>query len=342
MTNIKTKFFLNRKIYLTIIFFIILIISFILSLILGAENLSIQKIYNNDILKNILLVFRLPRSFLVLISGALLAGSGTVFQGYFRNSLADSGIIGVSSGATLGAVLSSFLPITFFSFLNFLISPIVLFAFLGAVGSAFLIYLISKITNNSFQQNSSVNLLLAGSALGSFFSALTSVIILSRDRELHKMYVWTLGSFNGKTFDDLFFILVPSVFAVYLLFLCTKKLDLISSGEKTATSLGLDVKKFRFLVLFSGSLAASCAVCSGGTIGFVGLVAPHIVRNVVSPNHKTLLPPSMLIGSSLLLISDTIARTIIAPAEIPVGVITSLIGAPFFIYIIFSSKGKIQ
>lgn len=328
-----------KKIIVLLSFLFTLIFVFILSIFLGSQKINFYDLFiqKDEFLKNIVLNLRLPRSILVCMCGALLAGSGCVFQGFFRNPLADSGVIGISSGATLGAILSTYFPITFFTIksLNFSLLP--LFAFVGALISVFLIYLVCLKMN---QGSSTINLLLVGSSLSAFFSALTSVLILIRDRELHKMYVWTLGSFNGKTYEDVFFIIVPSVLSFILLFLCCKKLDIISYGEKTAASLGLNIKSFRLLVLIAGSLASSTAVCCGGTIGFIGLVSPHIIRKIFSPNHKILMTYSIFLGSILLLLSDIISRTIAPPLEIPIGIITSILGSPFFIFIIFTNNKK--
>lgn len=319
----------------------LLILIFILSIIFGAEKISFENLKNifteDSIYSVIIFNIRLPRSVLVMLCGALLAGSGVLFQGFFRNGLADSGLIGISSGATLGAVLSTFIPITFFSFIQYFISTISVFAFIGAIFSGWLIYFLSK---KVLFINSNVNILLVGSALSAFFSSLTSILILMKDRELHKMYIWTLGSFNGKTWDDVLLLLFPTILSFVCMQFCCNKLDIISGGEKTAESLGLNVSKFRMAILLSGCLATATGVCCGGTVGFVGLIAPHIVRRIFTPTHKKLLPLSMIFGSILLLLCDTIARIVIAPSEIPIGVITSLIGGPFFIFVIILERRK--
>jgi len=143
-----------------------------------------------------------------------------------------------------------------------------------------------------------------------------------------------MGSFNGKGWDEFSFIIIPSVLATALLLLCAKNLDILGSGEKTAVSLGLNLPATKIFVLLAGSLATSCAVCAGGIISFVGLISPHIMRKLFGSEHRKLIPLSMLCGAILLLLSDTLARTVIAPSEIPVGIITSLIGVPFFIVVL--------
>ena len=181
-------------------------------------------------------------------------------------------------------------------------------------------------------------LLLCGTALGTLYSSLSSIIILTTDKEFHSIYTWILGSFNGRGWDELVFILLPSLISIVIMFSLSGSLDLLSSGETAAQSLGLEVQKVRILVLVSGSLAVSAAVCAGGTIGFVGLIAPHIVRSVIGPKGKKLIPFSMIFGAILLLVSDTIARVIIRPAELPTGLITSILGVPFFISLCVREK----
>lgn len=143
-----------------------------------------------------------------------------------------------------------------------------------------------------------------------------------------------MGSFNSKGWDEFYFLIIPSVLSLVLLLFCAKSLDVLGSGEKTAVSLGLNLPLTKIFVLISGSLAASCAVCAGGIISFVGLISPHIMRSIFGSDHKKLIPLSMFGGAILLLLSDTLARTIIAPSEIPVGIITSLIGVPFFVIVL--------
>lgn len=341
-TNIK-----NKKDFsiILILFLIILFISFVVSVCVGSQKISLndllqifnfQKQDNVDnkilMLKNIIFKIRIPRSLLVMFSGFVLAGSGCVFQGFFRNSLAEPGVLGISSGATLGAVLSLLLP-TFFSYK--FIQPIALFAFLGAIISGIIIFLLS-LKSNSFTSSSSV--ILTGTALGTLFSSITSIILLSKQNQLHSIYVWLLGSFSGKGWNEFYFLIIPFCISIILIFISGKFLDLISVGEISAQTLGLDIKKTRFLILITGAVCVSSSVCAGGAIGFVGLISPHIIRSLFSSKHKYLIPLSILFGGILLLLSDILARILISPIELPVGIITSLLGAPFFISLIFSKK----
>jgi len=317
---------------------ILLVCSFVSSLLFGAERINVRDVFvrtGGDPFARIILVnLRLPRSLLAALAGMLLAGAGAAFQLFFRNPLAEPGIMGISSGATLGAVAAgSFgaVPV----FWNIL-SPVNTGAFFGALISGMLV---TSLAGKRTGSSATVALLLCGTALGTLYSAFTSIILLLRDRELHAMYVWMLGSFSGRGWNELRFIAVPAVLAIFLLTLSSLPLDLMAGGERTAASLGVDIRKLRLLVMTAGALAASSAVCAGGTIGFVGLIAPHIVRRIFGAKSRALVPLSMAAGAVLMLVSDTLARTVAAPAEIPVGVITSLLGAPFFISLIFSDKG---
>ena len=313
---------------------ILLAISVILALMLGAEKVSLAAVFGQgDKFENIILwQLRLPRVLLVFITGLLLGGSGAVFQLFFRNPLAEPGIMGISSGATLGAVIASIVPgvmaLTGRGGLGAFISPVNLCAFAGALGAG---VLVTSLAFSRRGKASSVILLLCGTALGTLYSSLSSMLLLTCNKELHSIYTWILGSFNGRGWNELFFIAVPAAVSIVLMFCVVRPLDLLTGGEKSAAALGVEVDRLRVLVLLCGSLAVSCAVCAGGTIGFVGLIAPHIVRKFLGPRARTLLPFSMIFGATLLLLSDTFARVVIAPGELPAGIITSILGVPFFL-----------
>ena len=313
---------------------ILLAISVILALMLGAENVSLAAVFGQgDKFENIILwQLRLPRVLLVFITGLLLGGSGAVFQLFFRNPLAEPGIMGISSGATLGAVIASIVAgvraLTGRGGIGAFISPVNLWAFAGALGAG---VLVTSLAFSRRGKASSVMLLLCGTALGTLYSSLSSMLLLTCNKELHSIYTWILGSFNGRGWNELFFIAVPAAVSIVLMFCVVRPLDLLTGGEKSAAALGVEVDRLRVLVLLCGSLAVSCAVCAGGTIGFVGLIAPHIVRKFLGPRARTLLPFSMIFGATLLLLSDTFARVVIAPGELPAGIITSILGVPFFL-----------
>ena len=328
------------------VLFLLLLISFFCSLFFGAEKIDIRAVFGNaddEFAKILFTQIRIPRTLLAALTGVLLAGSGAAFQLYFRNPLAEPGIMGISSGATLGAVIAGCFGIDFsftqgkvMQIFTGTISPVNSGAFIGALLAGLLVTLLAgKRTGPA----ATVALLLCGTALGTFYSAFSSIILLIRSKELHTMYMWMLGSFSGRGWDELLFILIPSFLAIVLLLFSGRQLDLLAGGETTALSLGVEVGKLRLLVIIAGSLASSAAVCAGGTIGFVGLIAPHTIRRIFGAKGRSLIPLSMVGGAILMLLADTVARVVNAPAEIPVGTITSLLGAPFFISLVFSKRG---
>ena len=318
----------TKKIFIiSSILIIVLALSFFAALSFGAEKISFGSVFGRgDKFDNIILWnIRLPRALLVLLTGILLGGSGAVFQLFFQNPLAEPGIMGISSGATLGAVIAT-LGTGFTT--SKLISSVNLSAFFGALLAGLFV---TALAFNKSRKNSSIMLLLCGTALGTLYSSISSAILLTCNKELHSIYTWILGSFNGRSWNELLFILIPSGISILIMILISPQLDLLTCGEKSAESLGVEVNRLRILVLICGSLAMSSAVCAGGTIGFVGLIAPHIVRKLSGPKSRSLIPLSMIFGAILLLVSDLLARVIIAPAELPAGIITSILGVPFFI-----------
>ena len=321
----------SRKTFLLCIILIILFpVVLVSGIALGSERLPVQEVLSAlftsqnaeevDFTAIIVRQIRLPRILLAMVSGILLAGAGAIFQGFFKSPLADSSMLGVSSGAALGAVAGSILNLWMPGA-----------AFAGSLISILIVYAISGGRRNASEP---VRLLLAGSAVSVFLTSVNSALILVHDKELYKMYVWTLGSFNGKGWAELAFIAVPAAISLTLFIFCIKPLDVLSAGNMTAQSLGISMKRTRFLCFTAGSLATAAAVSAGGIIGFIGLVAPHIVRMVCGSSFKKLLPLSMLLGGVFLGTADILARIIAPPLDIPVGIITSLIGAPFFIFIL--------
>jgi len=310
----------------TLILIIILVLCFAGSLYFGAEKPT----------EFLIRYLRLPRSVLVLLSGALLAASGAVFQIFFRNPLAEPGLLGISAGATLGAVTAACLG--GLSFFGGFISSINIFAFLGAFGSGLILSLISS----SSRKISSVMLLLCGTALGTFYASISSTIMLLHNKELYGIYSWLLGSFNGRGVNELKFVIIPVILAFILMALICNPLDILNGGEESASNLGVNIRLLRFFVICSGSLAVSVAVCAGGTISFVGLIAPHIMRKFFPPKSRTLLWTSALSGAALLLAADTLARVVMKPGELPCGIIVSFIGVPFFMALVFRKKGAVR
>jgi iron complex transport system permease protein len=283
----------------------------------------------------IVMNLRLPRVILASRIGGGLAVAGTAFQGMFRNPLASPFVVGASGGAALGATLAIAFGLSI-NVAGFNAVPIT--AFFGSIAAVFLVYLIAESGNDT----STISLLLAGTALSTILSSVVSLIMLLSDRTLHETYSWLLGGLSGRSWNDLMstapFILV-GCFALWIL---SRPLDALASGEKTAKSLGLPVKKTRALIVLMASLTTAASVAAGGIIGFVGLVAPHIARLFFGSSHRRLIPASMLTGAILLMMADIISRTIVAPMELPAGIITSIIGGVFFLYLLKTKKGELR
>jgi iron complex transport system permease protein len=259
--------------------------------------------------------------------GAALAGAGAAFQGLFRNPLADPFVIGASGGAALGATLA----ITFgwtITWLGF--APIPLAAFVGAMLAVILAYTISEISG----QTNILALLLAGTALSSAFSAGVSLLMVFNDHDFVNIFFWLMGGFSGRSWNDLGLALPYIAMGLIGLNLLARPLDVLAFGEETAQGLGVAVPQIRLLIVLCATLVTAAAVASSGIIGFIGLIAPHIVRLLWGPVHALLLPASMLVGALLLVLADTAARTVLAPVELPVGILTALLGAPFFLYLL--------
>ncbi|MDA3940882.1 MAG: iron ABC transporter permease [Spirochaetia bacterium] len=268
---------------------------------------------------------RLPRIILTVIAGMGLGVSGAVFQGIFRNPMANPYILGISSGAAFGVTLGMTmgLQITFLG-----IGAIPISAFIGAISASVVVYLISGGGRDILP------LLLSGIAMGFLLSAMMSLLMYFNRSQLENIIYWTMGSFNAANWQKVGItapvILPGSIFII----LFSRDLNLIVLGEDSASSLGISVKKSRLTFLLISTIITASAVAVSGVIGFVGLIVPHAMRIITGPDHRTLIPYSMLGGAILLLISDTIARTIMAPTEIPVGIVTSLLGAPFFLFLL--------
>ncbi len=268
---------------------------------------------------------RLPRIMLTIIAGMGLGVSGAVFQGIFRNPMANPYILGVSSGAAFGVTLGMVmgLQVTFLG-----MGAIPVSAFTGALGASIIVFLISGGGRDILP------LLLSGIAMGFFLSALMSLLMYFNRSQLENIIYWTMGSFNAANWKKVVITAPVIITGITFIILFSRDLNLMVMGEDSAKSMGLSVKKSRLIFLIVSTIITASAVAVSGVIGFVGLIVPHAMRIITGPDHRTLIPYSMLGGAILLLISDTIARTIIAPTEIPVGIVTSLLGAPFFLFLL--------
>ncbi|CDF86251.1 Vitamin B12 import system permease protein BtuC [Pseudomonas knackmussii B13] len=279
---------------------------------------------------------RLPRALMGLLVGALLALCGVAMQGLFRNPLADPGLIGVSSGAALGAALA----IVFGAAIGGLpavLAPYLLSlcAFLGGLVVTWLVYRLGRRDG----QTSVATMLLAGIALTALASALIGLFsYLADDATLRSLTFWNLGSLNGASYPRLWPLLLVGMLVAAWLPRRVDALNALLLGESEARHLGFDVERLKVELIFCTALGVGAAVAAAGMIGFIGLVVPHLLRLVVGPDHRRLLPASMLGGAILLLLADLLARLALAPAELPIGIVMALIGAPFFLYLLLRSR----
>ena len=279
---------------------------------------------------------RLPRTLLGLAVGGVLALSGVAMQGLFRNPLADPGLVGVSSGAALGAAIA-IVGGAAFGGLPHVMGPYLLSlcAFLGGLGVTALVY---RLGRRNGQTNVAVMLLagialtaLAGSAVGLF-------TYLADDATLRTLTFWNLGSLNGASYARLWPLFIVTVGVALWLPRRASALNALLLGESEASHLGIDVEGLKRELVFCTALGVGAAVAAAGMIGFIGLVVPHLVRLLAGPDHRVLLPASVLAGATLLLFADLIARLALAPAELPIGIVTAFLGAPFFLYLLMRGR----
>ncbi|KAF0824133.1 iron ABC transporter permease [Cytobacillus firmus] len=304
--------------------------------VISAEIFPFISLGNTDAMHaNIIMNIRLPRVLLAGLVGASLAIAGAAFQGLLRNPLADPYTIGVSSGASLGAVLTLFFGLSI-PFAGMFTLPLfsILFSFL----TIFAVLLFARNIERSMKVET---IILTGIIFSSFLGALISLMIALTGEELRQIIGWLLGSVSMRGWAYINIILPFFIIGAILLLVNSKELNAMSFGEEKAQHIGVDVQKRKMMVLVAGSILTGAAVAVSGTIGFVGLVIPHLTRMLWGPDHRHLLPLSILMGSGFLIIADLVSRTIIAPAELPIGVITALIGAPAFGVILMKRKNKL-
>lgn len=277
---------------------------------------------------------RLPRVLLGMLVGASLALAGASFQGILRNPLADPYIVGTSAGAALGAALGIVLHLP--SPLPWL-SPVPALAFLGALGAMVLVYRLARIGNTVPVET----FLLAGVVVGSFAGAMVSFLLTLAREDLPRIVFWLMGSLAQADGDRVALVAPYLLVGGVGLFLLSPALNLASLGDEAAWSLGVEVERLKLQVVLAGSLVTAAAVSTSGLIGFLGLAVPHLARMIVGPDHRVLLPASALGGAAFLVLADTAARTVAAPTELPVGVLTALVGAPFFFWLLHRRRSLV-
>ncbi|MEK1872191.1 MAG: iron ABC transporter permease [Rhizobium altiplani] len=325
------------------------VLSLLFSVTTGASNASFLDVIANvagadDALnaRDRIIIFdiRMPRAFLGFLVGGSLAVSGAIMQGLFRNPLADPGLVGVSSGASLGAVVIIVLASTFaaplYTLLGIYALPIA--AFCGGLASTWLLYRIA--TGNG--QTSVATMLLAGIALGSLAGALTGLLIyMANDQQLRDLTFWGMGSLAGATWAKIAAAGPIILLSFAALPFMARGLNAITLGEATAFHMGVPVQRLKNIAIVTVAGATGASVAVSGGIGFVGIVVPHVLRMSIGPDHRFLLPASALLGGSLLIFADVLARTIVAPAELPIGIITAAVGGPFFLWILLRHRARL-
>ncbi|MBQ0070738.1 MAG: iron ABC transporter permease, partial [Spirochaetales bacterium] len=305
---------------------LLLLVAFFASVAVGSVHIGIKDVVSSlfsstqysYIIRNI----RLPRSLGSALCGVLLALSGVAFQTSFRNPLADPYLLGVSSGSTFAIALGTLLGLVLQE-----IYSLPLLAFLGGLGASFLTLSIGRRHPST--------IILCGIPLSSHFSALTSLLIYHNRRSLQGVYFWTMGSFSAMTRNKVMVLSVVTLFVLFYMVHSSQKMDLLLIDDSSARSLGLEPERSRRSILLVATVATAAAVSYCGIIGFAGILAPHLARKLVGNTHKKLIPGSAFLGAFLLLLADTLSRTLISPSEIPVGVITSLLGCPMFLILAF-------
>ncbi|ACM56479.1 vitamin B12 ABC transporter permease BtuC [Halorubrum lacusprofundi] len=297
----------------------------------------------NDVHQRIVVGVRLPRILMAALVGFALAAAGTVMQGFFRNPMADPSIIGVSSGAAVGAVTFIVFPVALSTTLTLPVvgavdialsygAGVSLFAFVGALVAAFGVYAIAT----RHGRTPVATLLLAGVAVQTFLGAVISYLQLQAGESLRRIVAWLMGHLSGAAWSDVAVtaVVVPPLFGVLLVY--ARDLNVMLLGEEEAQGLGIAVERTKRILLGASALITAAGVAFAGVIGFVGLIVPHMLRLVVGPDHRVLLPSAALAGGSFLVAADTLARS--GSTELPVGIVTAAVGAPFFIYLLVTRE----
>ena len=333
MSKIKTPTLSSSKkicMILTTVF--VLCFTILISLRIGSIDISFKELIDGMFLSkqsnNFLIIrdLRMPRVLSAVLIGGNLAVAGALLQTTMKNPLADPGIIGISSGARLGAIA---VMVIFTDLIKYKI----IIAFIGGIIAACLVYLIGE--DKGF---SPVRIILAGVCVNSILNALSSMVTVFNSAGVSSIQTWLLGSLVNVTWNDFKILALYTIVGIALCLLVIKSCDLMGLGDKTAQSLGLNVNRVRVMITFVAVFLTSISTGVGGVISFVGLVIPHICRFLIGSSHKFLIPFSYFMGGFLLLVADTVSRNIFRPYEIPVGLTMCLVGGPFFIYILRRSK----
>jgi iron complex transport system permease protein len=277
---------------------------------------------------------RLPRVLLAGLAGAALAVAGATYQGLFRNPLADPYLIGVAQGASLGAVIGFLLPVTWHLTA---IGIIPVFAFTGAILATLVVYLLARVGKTL----PVTTLILSGVALSALLSSIVSYLVISSNDQMHSILFWMMGSFSMSEWSEVGIVLPYVVIGISVIVIFARLLNVMQLDEEQAQQLGVNVERYKIILLAAATLITAASVSFVGTIGFVGIIIPHAVRLIWGADHRSLLPLSILTGAIFMIVADLLSRTILAPKEIPIGVITAICGAPFFLYLLRKRKKAI-
>ena len=325
-----------RKIFLTVLF---LILALLLSLAIGSVFISPAQLWDTLIGRGtqtsnaILWDIRVPRTVLIALTGMALSGSGAAYQGLFRNPLADPFLIGVASGAGLGAVIAMSIHWPY-SFWGLMAIPMAAFA--AGLLTVFIVYFLARVGHTV----PTTNLILAGVAFSSFATSLTSFLMLRSTGEVRRALGWLLGGASQSGWTAILAMLPYLIIGLGVLTVSGHALNLLQFGDDQAQQLGLNVGRAKTVMLIAASLATAAAVAFSGIIGFIGLIVPHLMRIWFGGDYRKLIPLSIIGGAIALLISDIISRVVLAPQEIPVGIVTALAGAPFFLWVLRRTKNQ--
>lgn len=326
---------MNKNAVAYIVSFILLIGAVLLGVLIGTVSMSPEVLWNpnsDPSAANILWNIRMPRVVLAGLVGASLAIAGAAFQGLLKNPLADPYTLGVSSGASVGAVMTLFFSISV-PFLGMFTLPVLSMA--GALLTMLAVMGFAKLVDRAMKMET---VILTGIIFSSFLGSVISLMIALTGEELRQIIGWLLGSVSMRGWPYVQMALPFVVIGSFVLWLNRRELNAMLFGEERARHLGVDVKKRKMAILIGGSVLTGTAVSVSGTIGFVGLVVPHMIRLLWGADHRHVLPLSFINGASLLIVCDLVSRTIISPTELPIGVITAFIGAPVFAFIFFRQR----
>lgn len=334
---------IRRTGYANVFFFILLIAVFLFSFTVGSYKLSFREVleifyckitgtpnpYGADV-DSVLFIVRMPRILAAMIIGCALSAAGSAYQGLFRNPMVAPDILGASGGAGLGAAIGLFLSLN--------AAEVQLLSFLYGLGAVLAAIGISSFVNRS-TEGSLLSLILTGMVIASLAQAFISLIKFAGDPEnkLPEITFWLMGGLSTITVSDVFFLFIPIMIGIIPLYLLKWKLNILSFGDEEAAALGINTNRMKIIVIVCCTLITAASVSVAGIIGWIGLIIPHFARMIVGPNYKAALPASILIGSIYLLLVDDMARSLFT-TEIPLGILTSLIGAPFFIYLLLKGR----